>query len=79
MTETEICEKISAIAKKYTKVNNLSLDTPLTAHPYRFDSIKLAAIFIDIEKIFSVNLNCIFDKDLDFSIRSITRSIYSCL
>jgi len=77
--ETETTrETIRAITKKFITAPEIADDIPLTTKPYYADARSIAAIFIDIEHVFKVDLNKIFSQALDYSINSITEAVRAC-
>ena len=70
-----ILDKISAIAGKYISIEEIEMNTPLTSKPYYIDARSLAAIFLDIEREFEVDLNKVFDHPLDYSVSTIANAV----
>jgi len=74
----DITEIIRTIAKKYITAENIDVGVPLTLRPYLANAHDIAAIFIDIEKEFAVDLNDVFSHSLDYSIESIAAAVATC-
>lgn len=68
-------EKIRAIVEKYISAQDLEVGVPLTAKPYYVSPRSLAAIFLDIEQEFEVDLDKVFDQPLDYSINTMADAI----
>jgi acyl carrier protein len=75
MDRSLILDKISAIAGKYISTEEIEIHTPLTSKPYYIDARSLAAIFMDIEREFGVDLNKVFDQPLDYSVSTIANAV----
>lgn len=72
-----INNKLRLIVSKYTLIEALDTNTPLTSSPYFMEARSLAAIFLEIEKEFNVDLDEVFDRDIDYSINSIASAVFS--
>ena len=79
MKHEMLIQKICDIAKKYIDEQEIKQEIPLTSPPYNFDSRALAALFIGIEDEFSINLDKVFDQEMDYSIGSIASAVTAAL
>ncbi|MCL2853761.1 MAG: hypothetical protein FWE20_12185 [Defluviitaleaceae bacterium] len=64
-------EKVRAIAARYVSSGEIRDDVPLSSRPYFLDYRSLAAVFLEVEQEFGVDLDMVFDQPLDYSVNSI--------
>lgn len=77
MTRVEILNKVVEIIKAYCPANNLDLDKNIFSSNINCNSRDSVLIFLDIEKIFDIDLNQLI-KSLDYvSINKLVTSILS--
>jgi len=74
----DIIGKVKAIAERYIAADDIDNSVPLTLRPYLANAHDIAAIFIDIENEFAVDLNDVFSHSLDYSIESIAAAVAAC-
>jgi len=65
--------------QKYLPVDtiNVTCDTskPLSVQPYGLDSVALAAVMLDMDSSFELDLNVVFDHPFDFSIDNLFQAV----
>ena len=76
MERNTIKEQIYTIVSKYLPDMEIADNSPLTLAPFNIDSRGLAVIFIDIERVFKVSLDRVFEQALDYSIDSISKAVW---
>jgi len=79
MEKDTIIERIRVIAAKYITDWDIADDTPLTSRPYYAGSLSIAAIFLCIEQEFEVDLNKVFERHMDYSVKSIADAVRACI
>jgi len=77
MKHSTIEEKVMRIVQEYISDQKLLHNTPLTSKPYYISARSLAAIFIDIERNFGVDLNKVIDQITCYSIAGIANAVTS--
>jgi hypothetical protein len=75
MSHEQIAKKLALMAGKYSPATMTELGKPLTGSPHYINSRDFAAFFLDIESAFGIEINKIFDEDVDGSVNSIASAI----
>ena len=68
-------DKVKSIITKYIFIQQINYEIPLTCNPYALDPRSMAAIFLDIESEFDIDLNNLYEQDMDYSVASIITAI----
>ena len=79
MDVSAVKEKICDVVQKYIPLgtSDTEYDTakPLSSQPYCLEPVALAAVMLDIQRNFEIDLNVVFDSPFDFSIDHLIQAI----